>query len=179
MSTRSTRTRRDDQRKEHIYPERPPQRNCPKQLQSHNLPTDDVGNINSTNKGRNSLLANKPRIVPKGTECMPQKIENHRRATLHRSAYPQREQAQIGKSSYGLDWLQNGITYGSAKLDNKQPQNVQNITWSHKLYRENLENLESGIDRRREKLSWSEDPMSYISSICTITVTIYTCDDVI
>ena len=32
------------------------------------------------------------------------------------------------KSSYGLDWLQNGIWYGSAKLNNKLPQNVQNMT---------------------------------------------------
>ena len=30
--------------------------------------------------------------------------------------------------------------------------NVQNIRWSHKLYRENHENLESGIDSRRKKL---------------------------
>ena len=34
-----------------------------KQLQTHNLPTNDVENINSTNKGRNLRLANKPRIV--------------------------------------------------------------------------------------------------------------------
>ena len=37
------------------------------------------------------------------------------------------------KSSYGLDWQQKGIWYGFAKLDNKMPQNVQNITCSHKL----------------------------------------------
>ena len=41
----------DDQRKEHIDPEGPNQRNRPKKLQTHNLPTDDVENINSTNKG--------------------------------------------------------------------------------------------------------------------------------
>ena len=61
-------------------------------------------------------------------------------------------------SCYGLDWLQNG----SAKLDNKLPQNVQNITWSHKLYRENHEKLESGIDSRRKTLSWNKYPKRYI-----------------
>ena len=34
----------------------------------------------------------------------------------------------------------------------KLSQNVQNITWSHKLDRENHENLESGIDSRKKKL---------------------------
>ena len=66
-------------------------------------------------------------------------------------------------SSYDLDWLQNSIWYGSAKLNNKLPQNVQNITWSHKHYRENHENLESGVDNRRKKLSWSKDPKRYFS----------------
>ena len=50
MLTRSTRTRKDDQRKDHTYQKRPKQRNRPKQLQTHYMPTDDVGNINSTNK---------------------------------------------------------------------------------------------------------------------------------
>ena len=41
-------------------------------------------------------------------------------------------------------------------LDNKLPQNVQGIRRSHKLHRENHENLGSGIDSRRKKLIWSE-----------------------
>ena len=64
MPSRSTRTWLDDQRNDHIDPEGPNQRNPSKQLQTHNLPTDDVENINSTNKGKDLLLANKPRIVP-------------------------------------------------------------------------------------------------------------------
>ena len=40
-------------------------------------PTDDVENINSTNKGRDLLLANKPQIVPWKTERMLQRIQNH------------------------------------------------------------------------------------------------------
>ena len=47
MSTRKTRTRMDDQRKGHIDPKGPKKRNRPKQLQTHNLPTDDVENINA------------------------------------------------------------------------------------------------------------------------------------
>ena len=32
-------------------------------LKNHNLPTDDVETVNSTNKGRDLLPANKPRII--------------------------------------------------------------------------------------------------------------------
>ena len=42
---------------------------------------------------------------------MPQRIQRHRRATLRRLAHPQREQDQKEKSTYDLDWLQNGIWY--------------------------------------------------------------------
>ena len=59
MPTKSTRTRIDYQRKDHIDPKVPKQRNCFIQSQIHNLLTDDVENINSTNKGRDLLLANK------------------------------------------------------------------------------------------------------------------------
>ena len=59
MRTGSTRTRMDDQRKDHFNPEGLPQRNPSKQLQTYDLLTDDVENINSTNKVRDLLLANK------------------------------------------------------------------------------------------------------------------------
>ena len=74
------------------------------------------------------------------------------------------------KSSYGLDWLQKAY-------DNKIPQNVQDIRRSHKLYWENYENLENGIDSRREKLSWNEDPERYIPERRAITTTICNSDD--
>ena len=48
----STCIRMDDQRKDHIDPKGSKQRNRLKQLQTHNLPTNDVENINSTNKGK-------------------------------------------------------------------------------------------------------------------------------
>ena len=161
MPTWSTHTWMDDQRKGQIDPKGPKQRNCSKQLQTHNLPTDDVEHINSTNKRRDLLLASKPCTVPWGAERMPQRIQRHSRITLHRSTHPKWEQYQTEKSSYGLDCLQKGL-YGSTKLDDKLPQNVQNITWSHQLYRENQENHESGIDSRRKKLWWSKDPKRYI-----------------
>ena len=47
-----------------MNPEGLSQGNRPQQLQTHNLPTNDVENINSTNKGRDLPLSNKPRIVP-------------------------------------------------------------------------------------------------------------------
>ena len=50
----------DDNNKDHIDPEGPTQGDHSKQQQIHNQPTSDVENINSTNKGRNLLLANKP-----------------------------------------------------------------------------------------------------------------------
>ena len=71
MLKRSTHTRMDDQRKDHIDPRNPTQRNRPKQLLSHNLLTDDVENINSTNEGRDLLFTNKPQLVPWRTERMP------------------------------------------------------------------------------------------------------------
>ena len=43
------------------------------------------------------------------------------------------------------------LRYSLAKLDNKLLPNVQNIRRYHKLYQENHENLEIGIDSRRKK----------------------------
>ena len=91
MPTRSTSTQMDGQRKDHIDPERPPLRNHPKQLQTHNLPTYDVENINSTYKGTDLSLTTNPWIVPWGTERMLQRILRHKRATLHKSVHPQQE----------------------------------------------------------------------------------------
>ena len=130
---------------------------CKGTIPNNYWPITCLPNINSTNKGRDLLLANKPRIVPWRTERMLQRIQMHSRVTLHRSTHPKWKHDQTKKPSYGLDWLQKGIWYGSTKLDNKLSQNVQNITWSHKLHRENHENLESWIDSRRKKLGWNKD----------------------
>ena len=103
----------DDQRKNPIDRKEPKQGNPSKQLQTHNLPTNNVENINTTNKGRDLLLANKPRLVPWRTERMLQRIQRHSRITLHRSTHLKWEQDQTEKSSYGLDWVQKGMVLHS------------------------------------------------------------------
>ena len=50
MLTRHASNWMDDQRKDYINPKKPKQRKCSKQLQTENLPTNDVENTNSTNK---------------------------------------------------------------------------------------------------------------------------------
>ena len=177
MPTRRTSTWLDDQRKDYIDSKGPKQRNRSKQLQTDNLPTNDVENTKSTNKGKDLLLANKLRIVHWRIERIPQRIQRHSRITLQRSTHPKWEQDKTEKSSYDQDWLQKGIWYGSTKLDNKLPQNVQNITWSHKLYRKNHENMESWADSRRKKLNWNKDPKRYFPRRCTITFTIHNTHD--
>ena len=123
MLTRRTSTWMVDQRKDYINPKGPKQRNCSKQLQTHNLPTKDGENTNSSNKGKDLLLANKPQIVPRRTERMPQRIQKHSRINLHRSIHPKWEQDKTEKSS--MDWLQKGIWYGPTKLDTTLSQNVE------------------------------------------------------
>ena len=97
--------------------------------------------------------------------------------TQHRSTHPKWEQDKKEKSSYGLDRLQKVIWYGPTKMDTTQFQNVQNITWSHKLHRRDHENLESGTDNRRKKQSWNKDPKRYFPRRCTITLTIQNSHD--
>ena len=147
----------------------------------HHTPTkwfSDHQHWYNNNKGRDLLLTNKPQFVPWRTERMLQRIQRHSRVTLHRSStHPKWKQDQTKKLSYGLDWLQKGIWYGSAKLDNKMSQNVQNITWSHKLYWENHDDLESWIDSRRKKLGRNKDSKRHFPRRCTIILTIHNCHD--
>ena len=51
-------------KKDRIDTKGPKQWNHPKQLQTHNVPTNDGESINSADNGRNQLLANKPWFVP-------------------------------------------------------------------------------------------------------------------
>ena len=149
--SRSTLTRLDDQRKDYINPKEPKQMNNFKQLQTDNLPTNDVENSSSTNKRKDLQLINKPRILPKRTEMMLQRIQRQSRITLQRLKHSAWGQDQTEKkSSYGLDWLEKGIWHTSTKLDNELPQNVQNITWSHNFYRKNHEKLEWSWQQEEE-----------------------------
>ena len=153
MSTSHASTWLDDQRKDKINPKGPKQRNYSKQLKTNKLPINDVGNSNSRNKGKDLLLGNKPGFIPGRIERILQRIQRLSRITLHRSTHRKWQQDKTEKSSYGLNWLQKGIWYGSTKLDNTLSQNLQNITRSHKLHRKDHANLESGTDSRRKKLS--------------------------
>ena len=122
----------------------------PPKLQTYNLPIDDMENINSPNKGRDLLLIS--RLFPEKQERCRKGYRGTAELLYMDQQILNERKDHTKKISYGLDWLQKGIWNHPAKLDNKLPQNVQNITWSHKLYRENLE---SGIDSMRKKLSWS------------------------
>ena len=61
-------------------------------------------------------------------------------------------------------------------LDNKD-KNVQNIRWSHILYRENHENLESGIDSRKKKLAEAKIQRVLFKGDATMTFNTYKCYD--
>ena len=81
----------------------PKKRNRSKQLQTYNRHADDVENIESADKERHLQLVNKPWFVPWGREKMSQKIQRHRRPTLHEWIHPKWEQDQKKKTSYGRD----------------------------------------------------------------------------
>ena len=177
MLTRSTSTRMDNQRKDHIDPKASKQRNYSKQLQTHNLPTDDVENINSTNWGRDLLLTTSRGLFTEEQKGWCKKFRGTEELLYIDQHIANESKAWRKKSTYDRDWLQKGIWYGSTKLDDKLPKNVQNTIFSLKRYREKYENLENGIDSKRKKLSWSKDPKRYISRRYTITVTIHNCHD--
>ena len=67
------------------------------QTHAHNLPTGDMENINSSKKGRDLLLANKPGLFPKGTERMLQR--NQRHSTSETRARPD------GKKNLAMAWI--------------------------------------------------------------------------
>ena len=55
----------DDKKEDYPDPERTPQKNCPKQQQNHNVPTDDMENTNSENRGRCLPLTDKLWTLPR------------------------------------------------------------------------------------------------------------------
>ena len=62
-------------------------------------------------------------------------------------------ESKTRRKNLAMAWIDNKKAYKTVPQSwiKKLPENVQNIRWSHKFYRENHENLESGIDSRREK----------------------------
>ena len=137
-----------------IDPKGPKQRKCPKQLQTHNLPTESVENINSTNKGRDFLLANKAQNVPWGIEKMQQKIQKNSRVTLHDQHILNKSKTR--RKNQAMAWIYYKKVYDmvlQSWLTNCLSQNVQNIRWSHKLYWENHENLKVELTARGRSLA--------------------------
>ena len=150
----------NDRRKEHLHPKGPKQRNRPKQLQTHNmLPmmwkilTGQIRDEIYSSQTSRELFPEEQKGCRKGSRGIAELLY-----ILNGS--------KTRRKILALGWIEKSWT-------NKQPQNIKNIRWSQKLYRENHENLESGIDSRTKKHSWSKDPKSYISRRCTITVTIH------
>ena len=118
--------------------------------QSHNY---NMENTNGINKGSDLRLSNQLRIVPRGTERIPQRIKRHRRANIQWSAHSQWEQDETEKCSYAKDWLQNAYGVVPKNWIKKLPQNIPDIKWSHELYRQNNENVEREMTRGGKRLA--------------------------
>ena len=127
-----------------------PEKNLPKLQETHNLPTDDVENTAQIREGIYDLLTSQGLFLEEQKVCCKWTrgtgellyIDQH---ILHESTTRRK------KSRYCVDWLQKGIRFSPAKLDNKLPRNSQDIRRSHKIYREDHEYLENRIDYKREK----------------------------
>ena len=70
MLRRNRYNRIDNKLDYHSEPKVPTKMNKFKELQTHNMPTNDVENTDSRNSGRYILLVNKPHTLPRGTERM-------------------------------------------------------------------------------------------------------------
>ena len=67
-----------------------------------------------------------PQIVSQRAERIPQGKRN-RGSIVHWSAHRQGEQREAEKCTSGVDWLQNILWCGSAKLDNRLSKNIRDI----------------------------------------------------
>ena len=100
----------DDQRKNQIDPERHPQRNRPKKLQTHNLLawTWKILTAHIREEIYDSLKS-RGQFSEEQKGCC--KGTREKKATVHWSTYPQRESDEMKISSYGVDWQQKFIWY--------------------------------------------------------------------
>ena len=157
MPTRSTRIQIDDQSKDHIDPKGPKKRTAPNNFMPMTcLPIMwKILTVQIREEIYYALTSR--RLFPEEQKgyC------NGSRGTAEILYIDHHilKRRKTWRKNLAMAWIEyKGIWYGSAKWNNKLPQNVQNIKFSHKSYRKNLENLESGIDSRRKKLSWSKEP---------------------
>ena len=170
MLTRRPSTWMDDQRKDYINPKRPKQRNCSKQLQTDNLPTNDVENTNSTNKEKiyysltsRGLFPDEQKGCRKGSRCTAE--------LLYIDQHILNESKTIRKN-LAMAWI-----------DFKKAYDMVPRSWiihclkMYKISHEVINFLESGTDSRRKKLSWNKDPKRDFPWRCTITFTIHNSHD--
>ena len=164
----------DDQRNDHIRPKRPKQSNRPKQLQTHNLPTNDVENINGTNKGKIYYLLTSRGLFPdeqkrcsKGTRGTAELLYIDQRI-LNESETGQKNLAMAlidYKKAYEMvpqNWIIN--CFKMYKISH-QVKNFIEKTWR-------VEFTAGG-----KKLSWDKDPKIYFPMRSSITLIIHNCND--
>ena len=176
MPTKSTCTWMDDQRKDHIDTKGPKQRNHPNnyrpitcQPMMWKLLIAQIREEIYYSLTSCGLFADKQKGCCKGSRGTAELlyIDQH---ILNESKTRRKNLAMAWidyKKAY--DMVPHSWIINSLKM----------YKWSHELYRQNHENLESGIDSRRKKLSWSKDPKRYFPRRCSITLTIHNYHDAI
>ena len=127
-----------------------------------------IWKILTVNKWRDLFFAYKPQIVFWWTERMPQRIQRHTRA-LYINQHILNEN-KTRRKNLAIAWIDCKNAYNM--VQQRRMYKMYKISDEVKLYRENHENLESGIDSRRENLSWNTEPKWFIRRKCTITITI-------
>ena len=98
----------DDQRKEHIDREGPNQSNRPKQQQTHNLPTDDMENINSKREEIYYSLISR-RLFPEEQKRCWKGSRGTGVTFFNRSAHPKLEQDQT--KNLAMAWIEYKRSY--------------------------------------------------------------------
>ena len=125
MPTRNTCTWMDDQRKYHFFQKDPLNGTTNNYRPITCLPM--MGKILMAQIKEEIYYSLKSRRLFHKKQKGCRKRSWDRKATLHWSTHPQREQDGTEKSSYGLGLTSKTIWYGPTKLNNKLHQNVQDI----------------------------------------------------
>ena len=144
---------------DHIDPKDPLEGTSPKQLQTHNLPTYDVENINSTNREEIFFLLTSRGLFPEEQKG----CRKGSRGTVELLDLDQHilSESKTRRKILAMAWIDNKNVHDIV------PQSlIINCLKMYKISDEVInfieKNLESGIDSRRKKLSWSKDQKRYI-----------------
>ena len=76
------------------------------------------------------------------------------------------------KFNHGKNWLQEGLQYGPAKLDNKLFKNVKDIWESYKVHHISYEKMENEIVHRKKNFNYRQNLEKYLPEKYTFTFTI-------